>query len=282
MRVGVTGARGLLGQALVQAFRFAHQVYPLNRADADITRFEEVLALLEKLRLDVVVHTAAVRDLDICETDPARAFLVNFHGTRHVVEAARRTGAAVAHISTDAVFDGKSERPYTESDIANPPTVYGRAKLRAEEVVKTLPSFWIFRVSILFGPGKANLVADAVRTVGEGGEVLAPRDQTANATYTPDAARKIAEVVGSGRCGLYHLANQGSCSRFELVRRAVDLAGLDAGKIRGVASAEMGRPAARLKYAVMEMTALEQAGFTLPRPWPEALAEYVPMILPRP
>ncbi len=61
MRVGVTGARGLLGQALVQAFRFARQVYPLNRADADITRFEEVLALLEKLRLDVVVHTAAAR-----------------------------------------------------------------------------------------------------------------------------------------------------------------------------------------------------------------------------
>jgi dTDP-4-dehydrorhamnose reductase len=281
MNVAVTGASGLFGQALVQAFGGRHDVYPLTRADADITQLDSVRVVLRKLQPDVVIHTAAIRDLDICETDPALGFLVNFHGTRHVVEAARQVGAAVAHISTDAVFDGKKPTPYIESDIANPPTVYGRVKLRAEGSVRTLTRHWIFRVSILFGPGKTNLVEDAIKKVAEGREVVAPLDQIASATYTPDASRKIVEVVEAGRYGLYHLANQGACSRFELVRRAVELARLDVGMVKGVPLAELGRPAARLKYAIMEMKALQQAGFGLPRPWPEALAEYVSTILPR-
>ena len=191
VKVAVTGATGLLGQAVVETLRAEHQVYPLTRADADITQFQAVLTLFTKLRPELVIHTAAIRDLDICETDPARAFLVNFHGTRHVVEAARQMGARMAHISTDAVFDGKKTAPYLESDPTNPPTVYGRVKWRAEEWVRTLPVFWIFRVSILFGPGKTNLVEDAIRKVASGGEVFAPSDQIANATYTPDAARKM-------------------------------------------------------------------------------------------
>lgn len=281
MRIAVTGARGLLGQAIVRAAQEEHQVYPLTRQDADITDFGAVQILFTKLRPDLVINTAAIRDLDACETDPARAFLVNFHGTRHVVEAARQIGASVAHISTDAVFDGRNTVPYVESDPANPPTVYGRVKLRAERWVQTLPRFWVFRVSILFGPGKTNLVEEAIRKVASGGEAIAPSDQVANATYTPDAARKIMEVVQSGRSGLYHLANQGALSRWELLRRAVELAGLNPNRVKGVQAAEMGRPAVRLKYAVMEMRALASAGITLPRPWPEALAEYVESISAR-
>ncbi len=281
MKVAVTGANGLLGQAVVEAARGAHQVYPLTRAGADITQFSQVHGVLTKLRPEVIIHTAAIRDLDLCETDPARAFLVNFHGTRHVVEAAREIGAQVAHISTDAVFDGKKSSPYSESDPTNPPTVYGRVKLRAERSVQTLPRYWTFRISILFGPGKVNLVEDALRKVGAGQDVLAPADQTANATYAPDAAQKIIEVIESGRHGLYHLSNQGACSRWELVRRGVELAGLDAARVKAVSLAEMGRPAARLHYAVMEMKALASAGIALPRPWPEALAEYVEKLMGR-
>ncbi len=281
MKVAVTGANGLLGQAVVEAARSAHQVYPLTRADADITQFSQVQGVLTKLRPEVIIHTAAIRDLDLCETDPARAFLVNFHGTRHVVEAAREIGAQVAHISTDAVFDGKKSSPYPESDPTNPPTVYGRVKLRAERSVQTLRRHWIFRISILFGPGKVNLVEDALRKVGAGQDVLAPADQTANATYAPDAAQKIIEVIESGRHGLYHLSNQGACSRWELVRRGVELAGLDAARVKAVTLAEMGRPAVRLRYAVMEMKALASAGIALPRPWPEALADYVEKLMGR-
>ena len=205
----------------------------------------------------------------------AALFLVNVHGTRNVVEAAREAGAEVVYISTDAVFDGKKQSPYTESDPAIPPTVYGRTKLRAERMVRASPNSWVFRVSVLFGPGKTNFVEKGLRKIAAGEEYEVAVDQIGSATYTLDAALKIMEVVEARRYGLYHLSNFGGCSRLELARRAAELAGLDPGRTVGKPSEQMGRRAARLKYAVMAMDALDQTGFSLPRPWQDALAEYV-------
>jgi dTDP-4-dehydrorhamnose reductase len=275
MRVAVTGATGLFGHGLVAAFSARHEVFPLTRAEADITRAEVVLAALERIRPDLVVHSAAIADPDICEADPARAFLANYYGTRNVVEAARQVGAGVAHISTDAVFDGKKLAPYLEADPPHPLIVYAKSKLQAEQAVEALEKHWIFRVPVLFGPGKTNFVDKGLRKVAAGGEYVVASDQLGSATYTVDAGMKIMEVVEAGRCGLYHLSNQGACTRYELARRAVELAGLDPGKVIGVPDAMMRRRAPRVKYTVMEMGALRQAGFALPRPWQDALAEYV-------
>jgi dTDP-4-dehydrorhamnose reductase len=260
---------------LVAAFSSRHAVFPLTRADADITDAESVRAALERIRPEVVVHPAGIPDLDIADADPARAYLVNVDGTRHVVESAHAVRAAVVYISTDAVFDGKNTRPYVESDRPSPITVYGRTKLDGEVIVQTQPEHWIFRVPVLFGPGKTNFVEKGLRKVVAGEQYVVAGDQEGCATYTLDAAYKIMEVVEARRYGLYHLANQGACTRYELARRAVELAGLDPGKVVGVPADQMGRRAPRLKYALMEMAALKAAGFSLPRPWQEALADYI-------
>jgi dTDP-4-dehydrorhamnose reductase len=275
MKIAITGAGGLLGYALVRVFSERHAVHPLTRAEVDITDPEQLHACFSRIVPEVVIHAAAIRDVDVAESDPAEAFRVNFHGTRQVVEAARAVGAAVAYISTDAVFDGAKDTPYLETDAANPITVYGRTKLRGEQVAAGLPCYWIFRISVLFGPGRTNFVDKALRTVARGEEYVAASDQTGTATYTLDAARTIRDVIESGRCGLYHVANQGGASRLEFARRAAEIAGLDPAKVIGRPSAGMGRRAARPKYVVMAMEALKRAGFTLPRPWPEALEEYV-------
>lgn len=275
MKVAITGAAGLFGHGLAQVFRSGHTVYPLTRADADITRADEVEAVMAKIRPEVVIHPAGIPDLDICEADPAKAYLVNVHGTRFVVEAARRIGARVAYISTDAVFDGLKQTPYTELDIPRPPTVYGRTKLRGERITLSAPDSWVFRVSVLFGPGKTNFIEKGLRRIAAGETYTVAADQYGTATYTLDAAEKIREVIESGRFGVYHLCNSGPCSRLELARRAAELAGLDPVKVIGRPSDQMGRRAKRLKYAVMEMAALQTNGFSLPRPWPEALREYI-------
>jgi len=275
MRIAITGAAGLFGHGLVAAFSSRHNVIPMTRADADITDAEAVRVLLERIRPEVVVHPAGIPDLDIADADPARAQLVNVEGTRHVVESARAVGAAVVYISTDAVFNGRSTRPYVESDQPDPITVYGQTKLAGEIITQTLPQHWIFRVPVLFGPGKTNFVEKGLRKIAAGEQYIVASDQMGCATYTLDASYKIMEVVEARRYGLYHLANQGTCTRFELARRAVELAGLDSSKVVGVPAAQMGRRAPRLKYAVMEMAALRGAGFSLPRPWPEALADYL-------
>lgn len=275
MKVAITGAAGLFGHGLVQVFRNRHEVFALTRGDADITKADAIRAALARIQPEVVVHPAGIPDLDICEADPAKAYVVNVHGTRHVAEAAAELGAAVVYISTDAVFDGKKQSPYLESDPAVPPTVYGRTKLRGEEIVRALPRHWVFRVSVLFGPGKTNFVEKGLRKISAGETYQVASDQLGCATYVPDAARKIVEVVEARLYGLYHLSNQGACSRLELARRAAELAGLDPATVIGIPSEQMGRRARRLKYAVMEMAALKQAGFTLPRPWQDGLGEYI-------
>ena len=275
MKIAITGAAGLFGYGLAQILGAGHTVTALTHSDADITQPEKIRSLFEKLKPDVIVHPAGIPDLDICEADPARAFLVNVHGTRNVVEAARTIGAAVACISSDAVFDGKKQTPYTESDTAVPPTVYGRTKLLSERAVQTLPQHWIFRVSVLFGPGKTNSIEKELRALAAGEPYVVAADQLGSATYTLDAARKIQEVVEARRYGLYHLSNQGACTRLELALHAAEVAGLDVREVVGKLSREMGRRAVRLPYAVMEMQALKQAGFALPRPWQEAVTDYV-------
>jgi dTDP-4-dehydrorhamnose reductase len=275
MKVAITGSQGLMGNGLVEIFRSRHEVFALSRADADITCAEAVQNLLARIKPDLVIHAAAIPDLDICESDPTKGFLVNVHGTRNVTEAARQVGAAVAFISSDAVFDGKKNSPYVETDAAIPSTVYGRTKLRGERIVSGLPAHYIFRVSVLFGLGKTNFVEKGLLRIEQGEEYVVASDQLGCATYTLDAARTILDVAEARRFGLYHLANQGVCTRLELAQTAARLAGLDPSKVVGVPSAQMGRKAARLKYAVMEMRNLDAAGFSLPRSWEEALGEYV-------
>ena len=275
MRVAITGAAGLFGHGLVAAFSSRHAVFPLTRGDADITDAPSVRAALERIHPEVVIHPAGIPDLDIAYADPGLAQRVNVEGTRNVVEAARAIAAAVVYISTDAVFNGESTKPYLESDRPAPITVYGRTKLEGEIIAQTLPEHWIFRVPVLFGPGKTNFVEKGLRKIVAGEVYVAASDQMGCATYTLDAADKIMEVVEARRYGLYHLANQGVCTRYELARRAAELAGLDPGKVAGVPAAQMGRRAPRLKYAVMEMAALRAAGFALPRHWQEALADYL-------
>jgi dTDP-4-dehydrorhamnose reductase len=224
---------------------------------------------------DVIVHAAAMPDIDECERNPEQAWKVNAEATRSLVGIAAEVGAGLAFISSDAVFDGKSTRPYVESDAVNPPSVYGRTKVAAEEHVRLLAKHWIFRVSVLFGPGKANFVNKVwCKAMGNEPYVVA-NDQLGSATYTIDAAQTMLQVITTGAYGTFHVCNQGACTRYELAKQAVELAGVNSSNVIGKPMSEMSRVGPRLKYAVMEMRALEELGIRLPRTWEEALRAYV-------
>lgn len=275
MRVAVTGANGLFGRGLVRQLTAAgHDVVPLTRADADITDAAAVRAAVEPIRPELIINAAASPDIDACEADPDFARCVNVEGTRNVADAARGACAGLVQISTDAVFDGAKRSPYTETDPTNPPTVYGRTKLDAERVATTVALHWIVRVSVLFGPGKTNFAEKCLRTIAAGQHYITTSDQLGSATYTLDAARTIMALVASRRCGIFHVTNTGECTREELARKAAELAGLDPARVIGRPSAEIKR-VPRLKYAVMAHDGVRLAGIPMPRPWQDALAEYV-------
>jgi dTDP-4-dehydrorhamnose reductase len=275
MRVLITGAAGLLGHGLVGVFSGRHTVFPLTHAELDITTADTVRAAFRKIQPEAVIHTAAIPDPDVCEMDPENAFRVNVEGTRNVAEAAREAGAAVAFISSDSVFDGLKKTPYIESDSTNPASVYGRTKEAGEKIVRGVPEHWIFRIPILFGPGKINFIEKGLLRIAKGEEYVVASDQLGCAAYTLDIGRKMMEVMEAKRCGTFHLSNTGSCNRLELAQRAAVLAGLDHKKIVGKTLEEMKRPAMRLQYLVMEMKALKEGGFALPRSWEEGLADYI-------
>lgn len=275
LRIAITGAGGRFGKGLQLAMAPKHAVYPLLHADLDITNGDDVERVLAKMQPDVIVHAAALPDIDYCETHPAETQRVNVDGTRNIVSAARQIGAGVVHISTDAVFDGKKGAPYVETDATNPISVYGRSKLAAEQVVKEYEKHWIFRVSVLFGPGKENFVSKAIQQVREGVVHKVASDQLGSATYTVDAGDKILEVVEANAYGLYHLCNSGPCTRMDLAKQAITDAGLNPELVHGVPTASMKRPGPRVQYAVMEMAALRDRGFEAPRPYQEALRDYV-------
>jgi dTDP-4-dehydrorhamnose reductase len=275
LRLAVTGAAGLFGAGLVRVLSAENNVLGLTRAAADVRDVESLRQRLKPFRPDVIIHAAAIPSPDICEQNPTLAHDVNVGGTEAVVHVSRELETIVALISSDAVFDGKKNSPYLESDPPNPIGVYGVTKLLAEERVRATENHFIFRVSVLFGLDKANFISRGLDDIRAGRDCVVALDQVGSATYVDDAAKMIFNVLHAKAYGTFHLSNSGACSRYELAREAAAVAGLDTNKVVGLPLAAMNRPGPRVPYSLMALDALERRGFPYPRHWKDALAEYL-------
>ena len=136
MRVVITGADGQLGRALQGVFQGADLLL-LDLPEHDVTE-RRIVETIAEFQPDLIVHAAAMTDVDGCERDPDLAFKINEEGTRNVADACRLCDAALLYVSTDYVFDGTKGEPYVELDEPNPVCVYGRSKLAGEHVVRDL------------------------------------------------------------------------------------------------------------------------------------------------
>jgi dTDP-4-dehydrorhamnose reductase len=273
--MAITGAAGLFGAGLFRVLSVDNNALALTRRDADVTDREALRKRLEPFRPDVIVHAAAIPSPDVSEQNPKLAHEVNVGGTEAVVHVARELRASVALISSDAVFDGRKNTPYVESDPPNPIGVYGLTKLLAEERVRTSENHFIFRVSVLFGRDKANFISKGLDAIRAGRDYVVALDQVGSATYVDDAARTISNVLHAKAYGTFHVSNSGTCSRYELACEAAALAGLETSKVVGLPLAEMRRPGPRVPYSVMALDGLTTRGFPPPRHWKDALAEYL-------
>jgi len=251
-RILVVGASGLVGSALLRHFGAqatgtcnqhpAAGLLPLDITDANATR-----RLLVRLRPAIVVHTAALTHVDLCEKEPARSEAVNVHGTRNVAEAAAAVDARYLFFSTDYVFGG-DRGPHRLAEPFEPLSVYGRHKLEAEGIVAAaVANHVIVRSCNLYGyqPGGKNFVL-AVYECGMSGRAMrVPVDQWGSPTLAEDLATATAALIQSDVVGAAHLAGPDYLDRLDLARRAARAFDLDADFIEGVPTVELNQAAPR-------------------------------------
>ena len=276
MHIVITGAGGQLGQDMATLCRKkGYTVTPFTSKQLDITDAGAVRSTITRLHPEAVINCAAYNAVDRAETDWRSAFRVNGFGVRNLALAARETDSVLVHYSTDYVFDGRTDRPYTIADLPNPLSRYGESKLLGEQVVRDLSSrFFLIRTSWVFGAGNTNFVEKVLEWSRDKTELKVVDDQVSSPAYTVHLARATLDLIATGTYGLYHLTNAGSCSRYEWARYILEATGWN-GTILPAKTAEFPAPARRPAYSVLDnIGSPEVLGYDLPG-WEEATCAYL-------
>jgi dTDP-4-dehydrorhamnose reductase len=271
----IAGAGGTLGRALARTCEERELAWvAMSRAQLDLSRPEAVRAVLDHVHPWAVVNAAGYVRVDDAETDRDACRRDNVDAAAHLAAECAARGLALVTFSTDLVFDGRTARPYVESDAARPLCEYGASKHHAEGAVAAAhPRALVIRTSAFFGPwDEHNLVTRTLRSLHQGMRVSLPDDETVSPTYVPDLAHAALDLLIDGESGIWHVANAGAVTWVELVRQAARLSGLNGASalIVPCSGARLGRAARRPAYSALG----SERGTLLPS-LEEALTRYV-------
>lgn len=248
-KVIISGASGLLGSKIVESAEGKYVVCPThatrsffsNSLKMDITDESEVKHVFNKVKPDIVVHTAAVTNVDRCETDKSYALKVNAEGTKILAEACNEAGAKIVYVSTDYVFDGEKGL-YTEEDETNPVNYYGLTKLMGEKhVARICDSFLILRPSVLYGvhPWKPNFVKWVINALKERRTINVVEDHYNSPTFADNLAEVILEMIDKELKGLYHISGVERISRYRFALKIAKVFNFYASLIKPVRMSEL-------------------------------------------
>jgi len=232
-KIVIFGSSGKLGSSLIKTLADGFStVIPLERTVCDVRRQEQVRFCIEEIKPDIVINAVALNGIDACEDDPYQAMAVNALFPRLLAELSVRHCFLLIHISSDAVFSGTGNDWYRESSIASPVNMYGFTKYGGDCFVAAIAKrYYIARISVQFGstPGKAQFVEKMLEQVQQGTNRLKVSDDiVASPSYNRDVAERIKKLIDSqSPFGLYHIANEGKASLYELISELVRIIGSD-------------------------------------------------------
>jgi dTDP-4-dehydrorhamnose reductase len=278
MKILLIGALGMLGRDLQPILSKRHEVIGRDIEDLDITDPVQTEKEIRLLRPELVINAAAFTDVDGCESQRERAFLVNADGAGHVARGCRSAGVRLIQLSTDYVFDGKSRVPYSEESSPHPLNVYGESKLKGEQLIQeTGGNHLIIRTAWLYGKHGKNFVDTILRLASQQEELRVVDDQRGSPTFTRDLSRAIAQLLDKDVRGILHVTNSGSCSWFQVAKKIVETKGLSGRKIRviPISSSELDRPARRPSNSLLDCSRFQKLTGSQMRPWDEALGDYL-------
>lgn len=275
-KVWISGANGHIGTALCARLdRNRYDLIPTDVEDVDVTDMEAARAFAEKTRPDVIINCTGFNDEDGCETHPERAFRVNAVAARNLALAADDLGAKLLQMSTDDVFAEPSHHPYNEFDTPCPKTLYGRSKLAGERFVMTLchryvivRSAWVYGIGRDFVSTVLNAAADPTCPW-----LAVPTDRFASPTSADDLTAAVEQLIDHDTLGIYHIVCQGRCSRYDFAQAILKAAHMeDKLELHPIRAADAGSTPS---YTVLDNLMLRLDNLPQPRPWKEALNEYI-------
>lgn len=261
MKVLVTGAHGLLGKKVCSFFSEKHEVIAPKKKDLDITDPGQVACFMSE-KPDIIVHTAAITDVDLCERDKDLATSVNVEATQNLL---RYHKGLFIFISTDFVFDGK-KGSYKENDVTNPLSNYAKTKLDAERLVaKSGIPFIIARVAVLYGFDltKKKFVSWALGQLKNDQPVRAVTDHIRTPTLTDDVAKAILLLAGKGEKGFFHIAGPNSLSPYDMSITICSHFGLDSSLVLPIKASDLPQPAKRPIDSSLDTSKIRSLGISM-------------------
>lgn len=260
----VTGSNGLLGQKLTEkvlneggvnlvATSKGENRYPVKEgyqyASMDILNADEVRTVIEEYKPDVIIHTAAMTNVDTCHEQRELAYQLNVEAVDTLVKLCEEHNIQLVHLSTDFIFDGENG-PYDELAAANPVSYYGETKLKAEELIKNSKAKWvILRTILVYGivsdMSRSNIVLWAKGALAKGEPINVVNDQFRMPTLAEDLADACLLAVENNAEGIFHISGKDMMSVVELVKRVADFYKLDQSLIIEVNSASLNQAAKR-------------------------------------
>ncbi len=281
IKVLVTGADGQLGSEFKKLSKefseFEFLLTDIN--DLDIAKWKDVEAYFRKNEPDYVINCAAYTAVDIAEKDISFAELLNTKAPSFLGNIAEKYDSKVIHISTDYVFDGTSYIPYTESDMVNPESVYGKTKLNGEiGLIKEHASALIIRTSWLYSSFGKNFLKTILRLSEERDKLKVVFDQIGTPTYARDLAQAILMIISKTengfvdwKPGIYHYSNEGVCSWYDFAKEILDLSGSDC-DVLPIESVDYPTPAKRPFYSVLNKSKIKRIFGIQIKHWQDSLA----------
>ena len=273
MKILLTGSKGQLGQALQQSLS-DHELVATTSRSLDVTSESQVHELIQQVKPDLLINSAAYTQVDQAETDSEAAYRVNELAAGYLAQATHNLDIPMLHISTDYVFDGFSKTSWLESDETRPLSVYGRSKLAGELLVRSVnPRHFIVRTAWLYHYSGQNFLR-TMYGLADRDEIRVVDDQRGSPTNADDLANAISQLIKMDAYGTHHLVNSGDASWYELTCEFYRQLGVQTPVIP-VSTDEFPRPAPRPENSVL---ATEQhTGIEMPA-WQQGISRLVEQI----
>ena len=278
MKIIIIGSTGQLGQDLMKTMQKDHEVIGLTHQNIEVTDYNSVQTLKEQ-KPNVIINTAAFHKTDQCEDEPLKTFSVNALGPKNVATVSKEINATTVFISTDYLFSGSKNQPYTEDDAPDPINTYGISKLAGELYTKQNPRHYIFRVASLFGTAGAsgkggNFIETMIAKAKKDEPITVVDDMWMSPTYTKDAAETIKKILELQLpFGTYHLTNKGKCTWFQFAQEIFKLTNLTP-NLKPIKTSQLQTKAKRPLFSALKSTKLPKYNLEM-RSWKEALRSYL-------